>query len=143
MIPLTDREVLQARADEFVRGVAALSGVRLAFDVASLGDLDGLLAEWIDMNSIYDAPGALPTESLVDPIASYVGEVLVQALDAEWLFAPPEDESFPAIRLKSGQRVDLQAAVAATLHRVAPPAFRQLARFIVAQSRSDAAEPDA
>lgn len=143
MVAVTNREALQARADEFVRGVEALSGLRLAYDIASLGELDALLSEWIDMNSVYDSPGALPTESLVDPIASYVGEVLVQALDAAWLFAPPEDDSFPAIRLKNGQRIDLQASVAATLHRVAPPAFRQLARYIVAQAGSDAAEPDA
>jgi hypothetical protein len=142
-MPVTDREALQARAGEFVRGVEELSGVRLAFDVASLGELDGLLAEWIDMASVYDSPGALPTESLVEPIASYVGEVLVQALDAEWLFPPPEDYSFPAIRLKSGQRVDLQEAVAATLHRVAPPAFRKLARFSAAQPRGADVDRDA
>lgn len=136
-MPVTSREELQARASEFVQGVEALSGLRLAFDVTSLGDLDALLAEWIDMASVYDSPNVLLSESLADPIASYVGEVLVQALDAEWLFALSDDDAFPQIRLRSGQRLDLHAAVIEVLHRVAPPSFRQLARVIAVQARED------
>ena len=131
-MPVTDREAISARADEFVRGVEALSGLRLGFEPASLGDLDGWLAEWIDMATVYDSPEALSVESLAGPIAAYAGEVLVRSLGAEWVFSQTEDGSFPYLRLKSGQRLDLRESVAAVLLRVAPPAFRQLALLAAA-----------
>lgn len=137
-----DGEAMSERAAAFVRGVEALNGVRLSFDVVSLGELDGMLAEWIDMASVYDSPEALSVERFADPIASYVGEVLVQSLNAEWSFPSPADESFPEIRLKSGQRIDLYDSVIAVLRRGAPPAFRQLANLALAQAGDDAATPD-
>jgi hypothetical protein len=130
------------RAAALARGVEAMNGVRLSFDLVSLGELDGMLAEWIDMASVYDSPEALSVEQFADPIASYVGEVLVQSLDAEWIFPSPTDDFFPKIRLKSGQRIDLYDAVIAVLRRGAPPAFRQLARLSLTQARDEGETPD-
>lgn len=122
-------EAIAEIAEQFVRGVESLSGLRLDFSLASLGDLDSWLTEWIDMASVYDAPAALPDTALVEPIAAYVGETLVRSSGAVWDFAASSNEAFPPLQLASGQRIDLPAAVLAVLQRAAPPAFAQLARL--------------
>lgn len=122
-------EAMAGNAEQFVRGVEGLSGLRLDFGLASLGDLDSWLAEWIDMASIYDAPAALPDTALVEPIAAYLGETLVRSSGAAWNFAASSDDAFPPLQLAGGQRIDLCAAVLTVLQRSAPPAFAQLARL--------------
>jgi hypothetical protein len=122
-------EAIAEQAEQFVRGLESLSGLHLDFGLASLGDLDSWLIEWIDMAAIYDAPAALPDTALVEPIAAYVGEALVRSSGAAWDFAARSDEAFPPLQLANGQRIDLPAAVLAVLQRSAPPAFAQLARL--------------
>ena len=122
-------EAIAEIAEQFVHGVEGLSGIHLDFSLASLGRLDGWLAEWIDMASVYDAPAALPDTALVEPIAAYTGEVLVRSASAAWDFSASDGGTFPPLQLASGQRVDLSAAVLAVLQRSAPPAFAHLARL--------------
>jgi len=122
-------EAIAELAEQFVRGVEGLSGLRLDFSLASLGDLDRWLTEWIDMAAVYDAPAALPDSALVEPIAAYIGEVLIRSAGAAWDFAAHSDQAFPPLQFASGQRIDLSAAVRVVLQRTAPPAFAHLARL--------------
>jgi hypothetical protein len=122
-------EAIAELAEQFVHGLEGLSGLRLDFGLASLSELDSWLAEWLDMASIYDAPAALPDTALVEPLAAYIGEVFVRSSGAAWDIAAGDSQSFPPLRLASGARIDLSAAVHAVLQRGAPPAFAQLVQL--------------
>jgi hypothetical protein len=123
-------ETIAELAEQFVRGLEGVSGLRLGFDLASLSDLDGWLAEWLDMAAIYDAPAALPDTALVEPLAAYIGEILIRSTGAAWDFAASGDQPIiPPLQLANGQHIDLSAAVRGVLQRSAPPAFAQLPRL--------------
>lgn len=122
-------EVIAEIAEQFAGGVENLSGVCLDFSLASFGELDSWLTEWIDMASIYDAPAALADTALVEPIAAYLGETLVRSAGGAWDFATNSDQSFPPLQFASGQHIDLRTSVRSVLQRSAPPAFAQLARL--------------
>jgi hypothetical protein len=122
-------EAIAAGAEQFAHGAENLSGIRLDFSLASLGELDRWLSEWLDMASVYDAPAALPDTALVVPLAAYLGETLIRSAGAAWDLAAIADDGLPPLHFANGQRIDLSAAVHAVLQRSAPPAFVHLARL--------------
>ncbi len=113
------------------------TGSGLDFDLPSLAFFDTFLSEWLDLASVYGDQDPQMLELLVVPIASYVGEVLVRALGAEWDVSLPSEARIPFLRLPTSQRIDLEESVSAIVHGLARPAFYQLALVLSRPSSAD------
>ncbi len=118
---------IQADAELFAQQLEAQSGKQIGFDLSSLGQLDALLSEWIDVASIYDSMSPDTAEALAGPVTCYVGEVLVRSIGAQWIDRQSENDSPSILRFASGQKLDLRQAVVTVLRGLAPPAFHELA----------------
>ena len=121
-------------AEQFVRQVEAQTGIRLNFDLPSLFRLDALLAEWIDLASVYDALGAREMVSLVRPLASFIGETLCASVSAAWERPVVDTSAMPVLRLCTGQKLDIEEAVLTILRGRARPAFHELALALLKES---------
>ncbi len=134
-------DAIREDAEQFARQIEAQTGVRLDFDLPSLSRLDALLAEWIDLASVYDALDAREMDSLARPLAGYIGEVLVASLGAAWERPGAGESDVSVLRLSSGQKLDIEEAVATVLRGRARPAFHDLALALHGESPGGASRP--
>ncbi len=128
-------------AEHFRQMIEEQTGSRLDYDVPSLAFFDTFLSEWLDLASVYGDQDPRMLELLVVPIASYVGEVLVRTLGAEWDGTVPSHAQIPILRLPTAQLIDLEESVSGIVHGRARPAFHQLALVLSQSSAGDSDKP--
>ncbi len=133
-------EIIRRNAEAFVHQIKAQFGVDLDFGVSSLASLDAYLSELLDMALVYDAMDDAVVESLAGPIASYVGEVLIRCLAAEWTESLTDSTHLPILRLSTGQQIDLEESVKGVMRGVASPSFHELAIMVDGSRRGKSGE---
>ncbi len=97
----------------------------LDLSVASLTELDGVIAEMIDYSDVYSTERPEDVLSPALAITAYVGEVIRRSIDgAEWVTDEEEGQLPPPhIRLPDGMRLNLMKKALEILTRRDSPSF--------------------
>lgn len=107
-------------AERLVQYVADLSGEQLDFTPASLTTLDALFAEWRDLASVYGGAEPPDLTGFAEPVAAYLGMVLIGTLGGVWEDAAATPGQGPTLVLDGRTRVALVPTVLPALIGRAP-----------------------
>lgn len=124
--PINPREQeLQQTAERFARQMGDQFNANLDLSVASLRELDGVIAQMIDLSDVYssDRPEDILSPALA--ITAYVGEVIRRTVTgATWVTDEEEGQLPPPhIRLPDGMRLNLMKKALEILMRQDSPSF--------------------
>jgi hypothetical protein len=124
---------LQQTAERFARQMSDQFNASLDLSVASLPELDGVIAEMIDLSDVYasDRPEDVLPPALA--ITAYVGEVIRRTVPgAEWVTEEEEGQLPPPhVRLADGMRLNLMKKALEILMRQDSPSFATYYQTVV------------
>jgi hypothetical protein len=116
---------LQQTAERFAQQMGNQFNANLDLTTNSLTELDGVIAQMIDLSDVYSSERP---EDVLPPalaITAYVGETILQTVDgAIWIVEPEEGQIPPPhIRLPDGMRINLMKKALEILTRRDSPSF--------------------